>query len=234
MPRRRRLLLLAAAVCLIVVVGYLTAQKTKTIHGWGTLIDPESDCTTKEEAGKLTITVPGGTHDLNMALGGMKAPRIVREVDGDFTAQVKVSGEFQPGDQPADPKTAALNAAGLLLWQDEKNYLRLERNGWWSTEDKTTACYAPLIEYYLGGDYQGTRPKVDSAEFFKGRSTWLKLERRGDKVTAFYSHDGQDWTMAEEIMVEFPRRILAGVDAVNTSKNPFTVEFEEFRVVTSQ
>jgi hypothetical protein len=227
---RRRLLILAVVVCLIIIVGYLTAQRTKTFHGWGTLIDPDNDCTAKEEAGKLTITVPGGTHDLNIKVGGMKAPRVLREVDGDFIAQVQVSGEFEPGDQAASSDTTSFNGAGLLLWQDEKNYLRLERNAWWSKDDKATACYAPLIEYYLGGEYQGTRPKVDSAEFFKGRSTWLRLERHGDKVTAFYSHDGQDWTMAKEIMVEFPKRIQAGVAAVNTSKDPFTVEFEEFRV----
>jgi hypothetical protein len=30
--------------------------------------------------------------------------------------------------------------------------------------------------------------------------------------------------------VEFPKRIQVGVAAVNTSKNPLTVEFEEFEV----
>jgi hypothetical protein len=230
MPRRRRLLLLAAAVCLIVVVGYLTAQKTKTIPGWGMLIDPDNDCTIKEEAGKLTITVPGGTHDLNMALGGMKAPRIVRDVDGDFTAQVKVSGEFQPGDQAGDPKTASFNGAGLLLWQDENNYLRLERNAWWSSKESKTKCYAPLIEYYLDGEFQGPSPKVESVEFFKTPSTWLKLERHGDDVTVFYSQDGNDWTKANEIVVALRKKIQVGVAAVNTSKNPFTVEFEELQV----
>jgi hypothetical protein len=227
---RRRLLILAIIAGLIILVGYLTAQKTKTIHGWGTVIDPINDCTVKEEASKLTITVPGGTHDLNAKVGGMKAPRVLREVDGDFIAQVKVSGEFEPGDQAADSDTSSFNGAGLLLWQDEKNYLRLERNAWWSKGDKATECYPPLIEYYLDGEYQGSQPKVDSAEFFKGPSTWLKLERRGDKVTAYYSHDGTEWTMAKEIMVEFPNRIQVGVVAVNTSKEPFTVKFEEFEV----
>jgi hypothetical protein len=29
-------------------------------------------------------------------------------------------------------------------------------------------------------------------EFFKGRSTRFRLERKGDKVTASYSHDGKE------------------------------------------
>ena len=37
-------------------------------------------------------------------------------------------------------------------------------------------------------------------------------------------------TLAKEIMVEFSKRIQVGVAAVNTSKNPLTVEFEGFRV----
>jgi regulation of enolase protein 1 (concanavalin A-like superfamily) len=227
---RRRLLLLAVVVCLIIIVGYLTAQRPKSVRGWGMLIDLDNDCTVKEEGSKLTITIPGGTHDLNMTLGGMNAPRVLREVDGDFTVQAKVSGEFDPGDEAAKHDIAPFNSAGLLLWQDEKNYLRLERNGWWSIEDKTIACYAPLIEYYIDGQHRKIRQKVESADFFKSPSTWLKLERQDGKVTAFYSHDGQEWMTAKEIVVEFPPKIKVGVAAVNTSKKPFTVEFEEFQL----
>jgi hypothetical protein len=225
---RRRLLLLAVVVCLIILVGYLTAQRPKSVRGWGALIDLDNDCTVLEEGDKLTITVPGGTHDLNAELGGMSAPRVLREVDGDFTVQVKVTGEFDPGDESAKDKVAPFNGAGLLLWQDEKNYLRLERNGWWSISGQL-GCYLPLIAYFLDGNHQGQTPKGESIESFRGRSTWLKLERRGDKVTASYSHDGQEW-MDREIVVGFPNRILAGVTAVNTSKKPFTAEFEDFRV----
>ena len=140
MRPRRRSILLAVVVCLIIIVGYLTAQRPKTVRGWGTLIDLDNDCAVREEAGKLMITIPGGTHDLNMELGGMNAPRVLREVDGDFTVQVKVSGGFDPGNEAAKSGTAPFNSAGLLLWQDEKNYLRLERNGWWSASGQL-ACY---------------------------------------------------------------------------------------------
>jgi regulation of enolase protein 1 (concanavalin A-like superfamily) len=84
----------------------------------------------------------------------------------------------------------------------------------------------------MDGKHQGPTQEGKPIESFQGRSTWLKLERRGDNVTAFYSHDGQEWTTAQEIVVEFPQRMLAGVAAVNTSKKPFAVEFDEFRVTS--
>src|SRR5260370_12664347 len=227
---RHRLLLLAVVVFLIIIVGFLTAQRPKSVRGWGTLIDLDNDCTVKEEGAKLTITVPGGTHDLNMSLGGMNAPRILREVDGDFTVQVKVSGEFDPGDEAAKDDLAPFNSAGLLLWQDEKNYLRLERNCWWSIKDQTTPCYAPLIEYYIDGQNRGPKAKLEPEGFFQSPSTRLKLERRDDKVTAFYSHGRPDWTEAKEISGEFPPKIQVGVAAANTSKTQATVGVDEFRL----
>jgi regulation of enolase protein 1 (concanavalin A-like superfamily) len=226
---RFRVLVVGLAVCFI-AAACSAEDKPTTFRGWGTLTDPDNDCTVKEEAGKLTMTVPGGTHDLNQALGGMKAPRILQPVEGDFRVQVKVSGEFAPGDKAADARAVPFNGAGLLIWQDEKNYLRLERNIWWVAQAEKTARYPPLIEYYKDGQYQETNPMGTFDEFFKGRSTWLKLDRRGDKVTASYSHDGKDWTAAKEITVELPKKIQLGVAAVNTSTKPFKVEFEEFKL----
>ena len=64
-------------------------------------------------------------------------------------------------------------------------------------------------------------------DFFKGRSTWLKLERHEGKLSASYSHDGKEWTEVKPIDVELPRKVQVGVAAVNTSKKPMVVVFEE-------
>jgi regulation of enolase protein 1 (concanavalin A-like superfamily) len=92
------------------------------------------------------------------------------------------------------------------------------------------ACYPPLLEYYKDGAYQDTDPNATLDEFFKGRSTWLRLERKADKLVASYSHDGKEWTEAKEITVELPTEVSVGIAAINTSEKPFTVEFEEFKV----
>src|SRR6267142_1720943 len=105
---RFRLPIVCFAVCLIAAAGN-TEDKPASFRGWGMLTDPDNDCTVKGEDGKLTITIPGGTHDLNPALGGMRAPRILQDVEGDFSVQVKISGEFAPGDKAADPRTVPFN-----------------------------------------------------------------------------------------------------------------------------
>jgi regulation of enolase protein 1 (concanavalin A-like superfamily) len=162
----------------------------------------------------------------------MDAPRVLQSTQNDFVAQVKVSGDFQPGETIADPRTTiSFNGAGLLVWQDEKNFLRLERNRWYVAEGKY-ACFPPLLEYYKDGEYQLTNPDARLDNFFKGRSTWLRLARKGKKMTASYSHDGKEWTVLKVFTVDFADKVSVGVAAINTSTERFKVEFEEFKVST--
>jgi regulation of enolase protein 1 (concanavalin A-like superfamily) len=215
------------------MVGTAATQenKSQTIKGWGTVTDPTGDCTIKEEKGKLEVKVPGSLHDLNPRTG-MQAPRVLQEVRGDFVLQVKVSGDFKPGEKAAEGTTTSFNGAGLLVWQDEKNYVRLERNTWYVPTEGKYACYPPLLEYYKDGEYQQTNPEGTLDEFFQGRSTWLRLERKGGKLVASYSHDGKEWTEVKEVPVELGDKVSVGVAAVNTSAETFTVGFEEFKVST--
>jgi regulation of enolase protein 1 (concanavalin A-like superfamily) len=215
-------LLLATTACSMALVPPGEAD-------WGKVTDPDGDCRVKAEKGKLTITVPAKTHDLN-PLNGTNAPRVLRQVQGDFTATVKVTGDFKPGNVSTNPNGAPFNGAGLLLWQDANNFLRLERNNWWHPNLNKYICYPPLIEYYKDGNYQSTNPEATAETFFKGNITFLRLERKGNKVTASYSHDGKQWTAVKEISVTLPQTLHVGVSAVNTANQPFTVVFEEFQV----
>jgi hypothetical protein len=218
------------AILIVGLVGTVLAaddEKPRSIKGWGKVIDTAGDCSVKGDENRLTIEVPGGTHDLGPFPRGLHAPRVLKEVEGDFSVQVKVTGDFRPGEELAPPAPSPFNGAGLLIWQDSKNFIRLERNAWWPPDGGGYACYPPLFEYYWKGQFQYTNPNVTRASFFKGRSTWLKLERRGGKVSASYSHDGKEWTEVKQIDVDLPRKVQVGVAAVNTSTKPFVVRFQE-------
>jgi regulation of enolase protein 1 (concanavalin A-like superfamily) len=225
-----RVFLVCMALCFFVSAGSAEDKKSKVIEHWGKVTDPDGDCTIKSDNKKLTITVPDSTHDLN-ASTGMNSPRVLQEVEGDFTAQVRVSGDFVPGQKSTNNVSTPFKGAGLLVWQDDKNYLRLERNRFWIDQNKS-ACFPPLLEYFEDGQYQDTDPEVTSEPFFKEAWTYLRLERRGKNIKAFYSDNGKDWTEVKEITTKFSSKISVGVAAINTSDKSFTAEFEEFKIST--
>jgi len=218
-----------AAFTILAVLSLTTdanAEETrdKTLTGWSTVADPDNDCQIKST---LTISVPNTNHDLNPRRG-MNAPRLLKKAKGDFAVQVKVTGDFNPGDTSTGPGRP-FNGAGLLIWQNEENFLRLERNAYCVSE--LLFCYPPLIEYWRDGKYGGFNSSPTRAdEFFQGRSTWLKLRRQGERMTASFSHDGDEWTVAKEFTVDFPDEVSVGIAALNTSNAAFSVEFEAFEI----
>jgi regulation of enolase protein 1 (concanavalin A-like superfamily) len=208
-------------------------QVKQNIPGWGAVIDPVGDCSIVPTSGKVTVTVPGTIHDLadSSDQGSRSAPRILHSVEGDFILQVRVTGDFNPGQIPASQAKTAFNGAGLLLWIDPENYIRLERNVW-GDGTASLRCYPPLFEYWRNGKYMNTNPAGLDASFFKGRSTYLRLERRQGTIRAAMSHDGKEWITLPPLDVELPLTVRVGVAAVNTSKEPFTVEFDDWKMTT--
>ena len=194
------------------------------LFDWATIVDPDQDCSFKST---VTIVVPDTYHNLHPQRG-MNAPRLLKKVKGDFTVQVRVICDLNPGQESQGVGTP-FNGAGLLIWESKDNFLRLERNCYRAAND--LYCYPPLIEHWNNGEYKGfnSRP-VPADEFFEGGSTWLRLSRRGDQLTASYSHDGTEWTDAEEMQAVFPDEVSVGVAALNTSNEPFLVGFEAFAI----
>lgn len=231
MLRRAILLSLLTMISLVATTAIADEKKLQTIKGWGEVVDPDGDCTVQSEKGKVTITVPEKNHNLAPVIG-QNAPRILQEVEGDFTVQVKASGDFKPTDRSTLEGGRSFNGAGLLLWQDEKNFLRLERNSFRIPEQNLSVCYPPLLELYADGQYQNTNPEPQPDTFFKGRSTYLRLERRGGTVRASLSDDGKEWSFVKQLRVDFPKKLKVGVAAISTSAEPFRVEFEELKVAT--
>lgn len=233
LPMPRTWLMLPAL--LVAMTARAGGSAGHTIPGWGRVIEPDGDCTITAVGGKVTVAIPGTTHDLSSYRGIYKkrnAPRILQEVDGDFTAQVKVSGTFEPGQAGTLPGAHPFNGAGLLLWDNDENYVRLERNVWTMPHGEH-ASYLPLFEYWKD-DKDLTQGAPAPRPFFKGRSAYLRLTRQGDQIRAAVSNDGVDWMETAPVTVQFPQKIEVGIDAINTSKQPFTVEFTEFKLVSEK
>jgi regulation of enolase protein 1 (concanavalin A-like superfamily) len=94
--------------------------------------------------------------------------------------------------------------------------------------DGTTTMRTPFVEYWKNGRLDGSVVTIADASLLKDRSFYLRLERRKGEVRARVSADGRSWTdVVAPLNLDLPPAVRVGVDAVNTSKKPFTLEFEQ-------
>ena len=226
MLRNRHALIVLAAASLLAWANAGEDQKKRELKGWGTLVDPDGDCEIEQAKGTLTITVPATAHDLGAEHNQMSAPRVLRKMSGDFTAQVLVTGTFQPQGPGTLPDRAPFNGAGLLLWQDENNYIRFERASF--VRDGDNRSYYASFEQRKDGQTVRFAEATDLP--LRDEDTYVRLERRGDEIHASASHDGKEWQSLEPMKVELPKDVKVGVAVVNTSAKPLKVQFKEFKV----
>jgi regulation of enolase protein 1 (concanavalin A-like superfamily) len=196
----------------------------KELAGWGLAIDKDKDCQFRPEEKTLALEVPGTLHDLNPDSGVLNAPRVMRPVEGDFLATVKVTGDFKPGGKSTNPKGVPYNGAGILIWSDSDNYIRLER-GALLRGGKVSTLVA--FEEREGG-YRGAVHNEGS----QGGTCYLRLERKGSRILGGISSDGTSWKQLKPIDTVWPAKLKVGLAAVSSSSEPFTVKFEEFDLKT--
>lgn len=200
----------------------------KKLDGWGLALDADGDCKFTPTDKALTIAVPGKFHSLEIEAGNLNAPRVLTEVDGDFVLSVKVSGEFKAGGKSTNPNPRGLpyTAAGILVWSDSDNFIRLERAAF-SRNGKLTTTVA--FEEREGG-YRGAVHN----EVTKGGDCWLRMERKGSRISGAISYDGKTATKLKPIDTVWPTKLKVGVHAISTASDPFAPTFEEFKLTTKK
>lgn len=207
-------------------------KKPQKIKGAGTFVDPAGDCKVAEKDGKVTITVPGTHHDLNPTprFDNVTAPRVLQQVEGDFTVQVKVDAFTRPQAKTASSKAGiSFVAAGLLIWQDEKNFIRLLR-----AANGDQGNLFVHLEIYRNGKFAG-----DAHGFITNdRATYLKVTRKGNGYSFAASLDGKRWiemkSRAANVLnldrpkkvVEQPKKLKVGIAAINATTKKFAPAFE--------
>jgi regulation of enolase protein 1 (concanavalin A-like superfamily) len=197
--------------------------------GWDKPVDPDGDCQFRRDKDALTIVVPGRHHDLVAESDVMNAPRLLRDVEGEFTAQVRVDGYFRPTIQSTFNKAVPFIGAGLVVMDGDKTYARLERAGMYRNDQFGQGV---LWELRVDGKPAGSKwPNFAPAE---DKPLYLRLQRKGDRLQASVSADGDKWTDAEPLDVKLPAKVKVGIAAVSTSEVRFKPRFDEFRLTTGE
>jgi len=194
------------------------AGAEEAMQGFGKPVDPDGDCTVSVASRVLSMTVPGSLHDLSPEKNKMNAPRVLRDAEGDFVVHVCV-------DAALEPKEGRSQSAGLLVMQDERNYVRFEfvAEGPGGAGKPGTSMRVEVRQNGVvpaNGTITGASPV---------RLRYLRIERHGRVVGAYCSpNKGQWWILARRI-VPLPAGLKIGVTASNQSDSPFTAKFYDFQ-----
>lgn len=222
MSRFPQLVLVSLATCFLLGLASAEEKKAQTIKGWGTVVDPDGDCQLKEDKGAVTLTVPKTYHDLTYTDDSTKlnAPRILQEVAGDFQLQVKVAAYPLPTANTSSSGRHSFVSTGLLIWHDDRNFIRMDR----ASEGSAPAVFV-WVEQFQDGKSMTQRPhRVEN------KDTFLRAARRGNKLTFEVSEDGSAWTEVQTLAVELPKKVKAGVLAINTTTNEFSPRLEGLKL----
>jgi hypothetical protein len=207
-------------------VGSAQGKKPQAVKGWGEVTDPDGDCRVAEEKGVLTITVPKTHHDLTYTADFTKlnAPRVLRPAEGDFTLTVKARAFSLPGDVESSSGVVSFVSAGLLVWQDDKNFIRLERAA--VGQGETPFVW---VERFQGGKpvSQKLKPLADA-----DKDTGLRVVRKGNSLSFLYDEGGKgdSWAEAHAEEAELPAKLRVGVAAVNTTAREFLARLTELEL----
>ena len=205
------------------------------IKSWGQVTDPDGDCrvtgTITGTEDFLEIFVPGSYHDLwPDPQGAMNAPRVLRDVPaGDFTVEVRVVAPVLAEKGTEIRRGSAFRAATLLIWQDEKNFIRFDRASLF--RDNTTRDFGYLHVYQNGKRTSEATENLRSPK----EPCWLKLQRRGEEIAASFSQDeGKTWTDFPPQKAKLNDPLKIGVAALNSSNKPFEARFERLVLAPPQ
>jgi regulation of enolase protein 1 (concanavalin A-like superfamily) len=177
-------------------------------EGWVWIDPDERYAATPHETkdGVLKMTIPSSK---DMYGENRTAPRLLKAIAGDFQIETKV--KFDP--------RASYQGAGLIVYSNDNNYLRLERafGGVGGGESgirldvRKDAEYQPL-----------TTPDDIPTE---AKQVELKILRKGKQIFAFWRPDEDaEWKSAGEFLSDYPDSVQIGVIGCNTAA-PITAEF---------
>jgi regulation of enolase protein 1 (concanavalin A-like superfamily) len=193
--------------------------KGTELKGWGLAIDTDNDCKFTPGNKGLTVDLPATLHD---SFGPRKfnAPRVMREVDGDFVLTVKVAGDFKPGPKSTQPTSVPYLAGGILVWSDSDNLIRMERAAFLRG--------GKIITSVAFMETEGGSSGAVHNEPLKAGDCYLRLERKSSQFLGSVSSDGTNWKQLKPIDTIWPSKLKVGLLAITTSSTPFSVNFEEF------
>jgi S1-C subfamily serine protease len=210
------------------IAGMDRDDRPRAVPRWSCEVNVVEGVKIKHHAGGTTIELPGGTPLVNAPQAKLfTAPGALVQVQGEFVAVVEVTNDFDPGGQTVSLPSGrrfpfTFQGAGLLLWQDEKNFIRLERCK--GSDGSVSLIHRVLVEIYKDGREVGLYYSKPIPE----KPVVLAARRKGTTVQLLFGEPPDKMTIFRELALDFNPSILVGVSASNLSRQPLTAKFDKF------
>ncbi len=181
--------------------------------------------------GMTIIDLPGGVAANNSPQNNLyNAPCALVRVDGDFVAVVEVLDTFDPGGEgvilPSGKKfPTSFQSTGILIWQDEKNFVRIERS--MGSDGKISMLNRVLVEVYKNGR-EAAIHYIDVPE----QQIAVAAIRKGGSLQLLFAMPPKQLSVFHEMAVDFDNEVFVGLAAANLSKRPFQAKLSNFSLKT--
>lgn len=204
-------------ICLVSQVAQVSAAaayqdefSTTTLQSYWTFANPAGtgSYSLTAHSGYLRITAVQNSKLSITSGSNTNAPRMLQSVTGSFSATTYVT---------STGFTSANYRAGLVLWKDQNNFIRLEKYG------STQVLLYTIIEGVEA--YQ-------TASITSSNNLYLKLDKSGTTITGYYSTNGASWITIKSYTYTAANPLQIGLFVINAdaTSSSFSVDFDYFRV----
>jgi regulation of enolase protein 1 (concanavalin A-like superfamily) len=218
-----RLYLLPLLACAPIAVSAAPVPKeddaAELARAYGTWTDPDKACKFTLKEGELRVSLPADRHLLGTQHKGARnsAPRALREVEGDFTAVVRVTFPLR---ERVPKANWPYYSGGVLAWESDKEYLVIRRCG-----GAVDGSREAMWSHHMTGT--ASRLSIQEPEK-QAESAYLRLKREGKKVATGWSRDGKAWKELDSVDVAWGAKVKVGVVAENCLGVPVEITFDQY------
>ncbi len=161
----------------------------------------------KARSGFLRLSTPDGN---DMWVGNYDAPRLLRSVNGNFIVETLV--EFNP--------TKHYQGAGILIYQDDDNFLRLERGFGGLAPIGSNVSFVKEGDGLIGDAAPTNATRVE-----------LRVQRVGNQFTAWWREPNKAWQQMGSTELDLQSDVQVGVlQVANWDVDQINADFDYFRI----
>jgi regulation of enolase protein 1 (concanavalin A-like superfamily) len=194
---------------------------------YGSVHDPHKGAEFRPSGNSLQITVPQERRLLSAERKVFNAPRVWREVEGDFTVTVRAAFPIRSDIAAKQgPYSQSHAGGGLVVWLDPENFLTATRD--------ERPFGGKEAEYFRGEAVIADRRRSDAELAEIGQSGSLRVQRKGKEFAVRYSTDGKEWKSLCSHKVEWGEKVKVGVIAENDFRAPFEIMFDGYTLTLAK